>query len=108
MSCGSRHTVAWSRQGRAIGFGSNFNAQLSFDFSLEEYRSNLVWALHVKSIDQAVQTLTLTLQLAPRVLATIPLRRRVEAAACGSRHTLFLLEGGTVAAVGCVHGSTVD
>ncbi len=42
VACGSRHSLAWTLDGHVLTCGSNFNAQLSYDYSEAEYRSNHV------------------------------------------------------------------
>ena len=42
VSCGSRHTVLWCTDGAVVTMGANFNAQLAYDYSQDDYKQNQV------------------------------------------------------------------
>ena len=42
VSCGSRHTVLWCTDGAVVTMGANFNAQLGYDYSQDDYKQNQV------------------------------------------------------------------
>ncbi|XP_064608478.1 uncharacterized protein LOC135472746 [Liolophura sinensis] len=79
ISCGGRHTVIWTKDGSAIGFGNNIYAQLGHT-----------------SDDQKKEN-----QWTPHLLDFLP--KTVRQVACGDKHTVFLLEGGKVACLGNNH-----
>lgn len=79
VACGSRHSIAWTTTGHVVTCGSNFNAQLSYDYCIDDYKSP---------------------QISPRIMNTIPLKLPVTSVASGSRHSLLVLNDGTVAACG--------
>ncbi|XP_041643463.1 probable E3 ubiquitin-protein ligase HERC1 isoform X2 [Cheilinus undulatus] len=79
VACGSRHSFIWSERGQAYSFGNNFYAQLGYDFQRADFKEH---------------------QLAPRLFQNLPSSLKISQVACGERHTLFVLEDGSVAACG--------
>ncbi|RUS80177.1 hypothetical protein EGW08_012066, partial [Elysia chlorotica] len=78
LACGSRHTMVLLTNGQVYAFGNNFYAQLGYDFRKETYKEN---------------------QASPGLLRYMQ-HYHVTQVACGDKHTLFLLQDGTVSAVG--------
>ncbi|XP_068167294.1 uncharacterized protein [Antennarius striatus] len=79
VSCGSRHSFLWTKNGQAFSFGNNFYAQLGYDFQRADFKEH---------------------QLAPRLFLGLPSSLKISQVTCGERHTLFALEDGGLAACG--------
>ncbi|XP_050403705.1 uncharacterized protein LOC126819621 isoform X2 [Patella vulgata] len=78
ITCGGRHTMVWLDNGHVYSFGNNFYAQLGYDFNDELYKENQLSPHHMKfSSHRPVQQIT-----------------------CGDKHSLFLFQDGSLAAVG--------
>ncbi|XP_031574986.1 serine/threonine-protein kinase Nek9-like [Actinia tenebrosa] len=78
VACGTRHTFIWTEEGDCFSFGNNFSAQLGYDFRKPDFKEN---------------------QVRPVYLETL-FNQKILQVACGSRHSLFLFNSGSVASVG--------
>ncbi|ESO88108.1 hypothetical protein LOTGIDRAFT_165845 [Lottia gigantea] len=78
LSCGYRHTMIWCDSGRVYSFGNNFFAQLGYDFEDERYKEN---------------------QLYPHLMMFMS-HQTVKQVSCGDKHSLFLLDNGSVTVLG--------
>ncbi|KAL8565231.1 hypothetical protein ACOMHN_001129 [Nucella lapillus] len=87
LDCGSRHTLVVLDNGHVVSFGNNFYAQLGYNFREQNYKEN---------------------QMQPQLLEFLK-HRPVRQVACGDRHSLFLFQDGSLAAVGNnAHGQLGD
>ncbi|XP_064619706.1 uncharacterized protein LOC135483104 isoform X2 [Lineus longissimus] len=78
IACGWRHTFILLENGNMFSYGNNQYAQLGYDPRIKEFREN---------------------QPRPHLLRTFT-HLVVDQVACGEKHSLFLIQDGTVGAVG--------
>ena len=80
VACGSKHSIVLSKSGMVYGFGCNFDAQLSYDYAIDLYKTNL---------------------LSPRLLGPLQYQKIIKIA-CTARSSFFLVDDGSL--LSCGHG----